>query len=132
MNTRSRVGAAAVFAGAALLAGCPGPGPEPASTCAPESGIACVYAGTGELGIDGARAQKPIREARMYWPIDVEFDPSGTAWVLDWNNHIVRRVTAQGTFETVVGVFTGDGPPDMSDLMDPGAMGTTVSLNHPT
>jgi sugar lactone lactonase YvrE len=130
MKTTSRVAAAAAIAGAMALAGCPGP--EGASTCEPEPGHACVWAGTGELGLDGDPSAKPLREARLYWPVDVEFDPSGTAWVLDWNNHIIRRVDAQGHFETVVGFFVGDGPDDLSDLTPAGAPGLTVSLNHPT
>jgi hypothetical protein len=52
---------------------------------------------------------------------------------LDWNNHAVRRMTAAGTFETVIGTgVPGDGPPDFSDLTPPGAAGPTISLNHPT
>ena len=107
----------------ALWAGC-APGP-----CVDKAGSACVWAGTEELGFNGDG--KPRLETRMYWPMDLEFAPDGTPWVLDWNNHKVRKVV-DDKFVTVVGEFLGDGPPDQSDLVAPGAMGDTVRLNHPT
>lgn len=97
--------------------------------CVARSGHACTWAGTGELGFNGDG--KPTRETRLYWPLDLEFAPDGTAWVLDWNNHKIRQVV-DGKFRTVVGEFLGDGPPDQSDLTPPGAPGLTVRLNHPT
>lgn len=91
----------------------------------------CTWAGTGEAGFDGDG--KPLRESMVYWPIDVTFTGGGDAYVLDWNNHAVRRVTAKDEFETVIGTgFVGDGPDDLSDLSEPGADGTEVHLNHPT
>jgi hypothetical protein len=82
--------------------------------CDEVSGTACVFAGrTGELGFNGDGLA--LRDSRLYWPVDMEFAPDGTAWVLDWNNHRVRRVV-DGTFETVIGDFVGDGPADQSDL----------------
>jgi DNA-binding beta-propeller fold protein YncE len=69
----------------------------------------------------------------MYWPVDVEFSATDQPFVLDWNNHKVRRVNADDTFETVVGTeIPGDGDPMMADLVPPGALGTTDALNHPT
>jgi len=119
---------------AAGLVGClPGGGDEKAgkTPCRVESGIACVWAGTGELGMNGDGEDK--LDTRLYWPIDLEFAPDGRPYVLDWNNHLIRRVNADDTVETVVGdFFVGDGPPDQSDLAPPGADGLTVSLNHPT
>jgi DNA-binding beta-propeller fold protein YncE len=41
-------------------------------------------------------------------------------------------VNTDGTVETVIGDFVGDGPVDQSDLTAPGAPGDIVSLNHPT
>lgn len=116
-----------------LALGFAGCGDEKAqdAPCQEASGVACVWAGTGELGMNGDG--KDRLETRLYWPIDLEFAPDGTPYVLDWNNHLIRRVNADDTFETVVGdFFVGDGPPDQSDLTAPGADGLTVSLNHPT
>ena len=110
--------------------GCSGPSEEGETGCEERSGEACIWAGTGKAGLNGD--DLPRRETRLYWPIDLDFAPDGTPWVLDWNNHLVRRVTPNGTFETVVGTFVGDGPPDQMDFVEPGADGLTVSLNHPT
>jgi sugar lactone lactonase YvrE len=98
--------------------------------CARAPGTACIWAGTGDPGFNGDG--QALRESRLYWPIDLEFAPDGTAYVLDWNNHLVRRVSEKSTFETMVGAFVGDGAPAMADAMPPGALGTEVSLNHPT
>jgi hypothetical protein len=97
--------------------------------CKEVSGNACVWAGTGELGDNGDKKHR--LETRLYWPIDVELAPDGTPWVLDWNNHKIRKVV-NDEFVTVVGDFLGDGPPDQSDLTPAGADGLTVRLNHPT
>ncbi|MEZ4390804.1 MAG: hypothetical protein R3A48_06875 [Polyangiales bacterium] len=105
--------------------------PESITRCDREPGVICTWAGNGVAGFNGDG--RPLRESSMYWPIDVEFAPDGAAVVLDWNNHRVRRATAAGTFETIIGTaLPGDGPDDLSDLSAPGAMGDTVALNHPT
>lgn len=65
-------------------------------------------------------------------PVDLEFTSTGI-YILDWNNHKVRRVTPQNTLETVIGTdLVGDGDPDQQDLIPPGVPGTTIALNHPT
>ncbi|HKU36827.1 MAG TPA: hypothetical protein VJR89_01735 [Polyangiales bacterium] len=111
--------------------GCVGCASSEPTPCESQSGVVCAWAGTGELGFDGdGRARQ---ESRLYWPADLTFGPDGRAWVLDWNNHAIRKVNEDQTFETVVGnFFVGDGPPDFSDLTAPGARGTDVALNHPT
>lgn len=98
--------------------------------CPSTSGTACIWAGTGTPGLNGDG--HALRESRLYWPIDLEFTPQGTAYVLDWNNHLVRRVTAEGTFQTAIGNFVGDGAAMQGDAAEGGAPGTDVSLNHPT
>lgn len=124
-NSRRRV--ALAFVAAVATAGCDS---EPESGCSDAPGTICTWAGNGSAGFNGDA--KPLTESRMYWPVDVAFTSTGP-YVLDWNNHRVRNVTPDGTFETVVGAdFVGDGPPDLSDLEEPGAVGTEVLLNHPT
>lgn len=99
--------------------------------CESQSGAVCVWAGTGALGFDGDGHLR--QESRLYWPVDLTFGPDGRAWLLDWNNHLIRKVNKDQTLQTVVGnFFVGDGPPDFSDLTEPGARGTDVALNHPT
>lgn len=98
--------------------------------CPDTPGVICTWAGTGAPGFNGEGLS--LSESRFYWPADVEFTSTG-AYILDWNNHRVRRLLDDGTLETVLGTdFVGDGPPDKSDLTQPGAEGTTIDLNHPT
>jgi hypothetical protein len=105
--------------------------PESITRCDQTRGNICTYAGAGIAGFNGDG--HPLRESLMYWPMDMEFAPDGRPIILDWNNHRIRRVTATGTFETIMGVEEpGDGPPMPTDLTEPGALGTTVALNHPT
>jgi hypothetical protein len=115
------------LAPALLVAACSG---ADADSCSHASGTVCVWVGTGEPGLNGDGLA--LRQSRLYWPLDLEFTPEGTAYVLDWNNHLVRRVTADGTLDTVVGDFVGDGAPGMADGEEPGVPGTEVNLNHPT
>ncbi len=99
--------------------------------CSETPGSICTWAGTGEAGWDGD--SQPLLESKFYWPVDLTITPSGEFYILDWNNHRVRHVTAELTLETVIGTdFVGDGPFDQSDLTPPGAPGNTVNLNHPT
>lgn len=105
--------------------------PESITRCDQTSGNICTYAGMGIAGYNGDG--RALRESMMYWPMDMEFAPDGRPIILDWNNHRIRRVTATNTLETIMGVAEpGDGPPMAADLMEPGAAGTTVALNHPT
>ena len=95
-----------------------------------ESGIITTWAGDGRRAYDGEG--NLIENSSFYLPANIAFLSSGT-YVLDWNNHVVRRVTAQGTFEAVIGTgFVGDGPDDFGDRTPPGVQGTTIHLNHPT
>ena len=102
------------------------------TACPNEVGTICTVMGSGVSGFNGDG--RGVRQSSLAWPMDMTFDPQdGTPYLLDWNNHRLRRVTRDGTFETVMGTdLPGDGPVDNGDLMEPGAMGTTVALNHPT
>ena len=72
-------------------------------------GTICTWAGNGEPAFDGDGNDR--REAMLYWPIDLAFAPDGRAYVLDWQNHRVRRVNLNNKFETVLGNGdVGDGP----------------------
>lgn len=99
--------------------------------CTGVAGSICTYAGTGDKGLNGDGRDR--RESIMYWPIDIEFAPDGRQIVLDWNNHLVREILADGTLKTIMGSdFVGDGPKDLSDLDPAGADPLKVDLNHPT
>ena len=128
--TRTAIGLALGVAASCYATGCIGGDDDELKSCDETPGVMCTWAGTGKLalGVDG---QKP-EDTSLYWPIDVTFDELGT-YVLDWNNHRVLRLNEDDTFETVIGTdFVGDGPEDQSDQMAPGALGTEVTLNHPT
>jgi sugar lactone lactonase YvrE len=124
---------------AAACTQAPEPDPQPGTkefgvaldACTEQSGKACIWAGaTNAFGLNG---DDHVRTRTMlYWPIDMAFAPDGTPWILDWNNHKIRKVMPDQTVKTVVGNFLGDGPSDNSDTMEPGAPGKEVNLNHPT
>jgi hypothetical protein len=119
-----------ILLAAALLPACGGSEASDEPDCG-GSGTICTWAGSGKRAFDGDG--KPALDTALYNPLDLEFAPDGTAYVLDWQNHRVRRIAEDDTFETVIGdQLPGDGPPDLGDLKPPGAPGTTVQLNHPT
>ncbi|HVR61735.1 MAG TPA: hypothetical protein VMU50_07530 [Polyangia bacterium] len=129
---KARWGAAAGAIGLVLAAaGCGDDKPGPAA-CTSQSGTICTWAGTGGEGAfngDGLA----LRQSMLYWPMDLEFDAANRGYLLDWQNHRVRRVTDAGTLETVIGTDEiGDGPEEGSEVTPPGVLGTTVNLNHPT
>jgi len=94
-------------------------------------GTICTWAGNGEPAFDGEGNDR--REAMLYWPTDLAFAPDGRAYVLDWQNHRVRRVNLNNKFETVLGNGdVGDGPDEGNERIEPGVPGTDCILNHPT
>ena len=54
----------------------------------------CTVAGTGIAG-DGADGL-PALETRLYLPQDTTFGPDGRLYVVDWNNHRIRVINADG------------------------------------
>jgi DNA-binding beta-propeller fold protein YncE len=105
-----------------LLLACSGP-PEPPADCS-ASGVICTWAGTpgtASFGADGV----PATESGLYLPIDLTFHPqTGEGYLIDWNNHRIRRVTEDGTVQTVAGSgFLGDGPEGDA---------RQAAFNHPT
>lgn len=118
--------------GLLAVAGCGG-----SDTQCDVSGHACTWLGQpGKTGFNGDGHDR--LDTMVYWTMDVQVSRDGAAWFLDWNNHLVRKVTPEGKVVSVVGwndpVFPGDG-----DQADPtaeyspgGALGTDVQLNHPT
>lgn len=105
----------------AALVGCGQP-TDPAASCS-APGIICTLVGTGEaaLGDDGIAPA----ESALYLPQDVTVGPDGLVYVVDWNNHRVRRIDPDGRIRTVVGTGV---------LGETTAQGgaTTTPLFHPT
>jgi DNA-binding beta-propeller fold protein YncE len=103
--------------------------------CSETAGHACTWAGIpGEVGFNGDGLHR--LDTELYWTMDVLFAPDGTAWFIDWNNHLVRRVLADDTVTSVVGwtdpVFPGDGVTGTAERTPEGVPGKDVKLNHPT
>ncbi len=95
-----------------------------ADACADKTkGTMCDFMGSlGKSGL-GKDGVTPL-QGRLYWPQDLAFGPDGLPYVLDWNNHRVRRVNAAGRIETVIGIG------ELGDAPDGPALETR--LNHPT
>jgi sugar lactone lactonase YvrE len=113
-----RLFSALVIPAVLLLAACGG-GDE---SCEPASGEICTLAGTGIAGLtpDG----RPASETDLYSPMDMVLGPDGLVYLLDWNNHRVRVIDANGEIQTVAGSgLIGDGPPGPA---------LESAFNHPT
>ncbi len=107
--------------------------PDP---CA-EPGTACVWAGVGERGFNIKTPDAHRLQSKLYFPEDLTFGPDGRAYIVDWNNHRIRRVEKNDTLTVVIGTdYEGDGSPEMEDRLPvcnpAGAPATTVALNHMT
>lgn len=79
-----------------------------------QSGEVTTFAGTGRKGYSGNGG--PAAAAAMNEPYEVQFDRHGNLYVVEMQNHIVRRIEAgTGTIQLVAGSgepgFAGDGGP---------------------
>jgi sugar lactone lactonase YvrE len=121
---------------ASLLAASACGGGGGSSECSDESGTACTWAGVkGQRGFNGDR--KDRRDSWLMYVNDLTWAPDGRAYLVDWNNHRIRRVETDDTLTTIIGTdYEGDGPPGEVDRLPEGnpegAPGTKVALNHPT
>lgn len=79
-----------------------------------------TLAGTGRAGFAGDGGMAAA--ARLGSPSAVAYDASGGLVFADTRNHVVRRVGADGTIQTVAGTgrqgFAGDGGPALAAEMD--------------
>lgn len=94
----------------------------PIVPCDPAPGRICTLAGTGEAGLGGEKLDP--RQTDLYLPQDFTVGPDKRGYIVDWNNHRIRRINADGTTESVVG--TGE----LGDAQD--GEGAYSNLNHPT
>src|SRR5260221_3042664 len=94
---------------AAAAVGCGSDGGGPVAGHVLASGEIGTWAGDGMQGNNGDGHHRT--ETWLDQPMEMAFADDGTAIVVDWNNHCVRRVTRKGTFENIIGTdFPGDWP----------------------
>ncbi len=74
------------------LAGCPAPDEPHCDPTIPNT--ICTVAGSSELGYDknADEVALPALDARMSLPQDTLTAPDGSLYILDWNNHRLRRL----------------------------------------
>ena len=89
--------------------------------CDYTDGTICTIAGNGENGYTGEEG--PALDARLSLPMDTLAAPDGSLYIIDWNNHRIRRLTNDGVIHFVAGNGELGG-----SLDDP----ATGALNHPT
>jgi len=102
-----------------------------------EPGVIYTWAGTGEGGYVGPTRRR--LEANFAQPVDVTFRPDGNAYIVDWNNHMIREYGPDDQIRVVIGFslnpVPGDGPlphlPGLNDVAEP-VSGLNCWLNHPT
>lgn len=97
--------AALLSAGLLVLCGCSDdPATPPAACDQSVVGHLCTIAGSGENGYDkNAESEAlPALEAKMSLPQDTLTDVDGTIYVVDWNNHRIRRL-ADGKLSWLAG-----------------------------
>ncbi|MFN0152248.1 MAG: hypothetical protein ACKVU1_16210 [bacterium] len=107
----------------ALALGCGGDDPNPVIPIVEADGMLYDVAGkTGLAGNDGDEG--PAANALLYWVVDLTVIPGGEMLVMDWNNHRIRKITADGTIHGFIGSgLVGDGVT---------GAGPTINFNHPT
>jgi sugar lactone lactonase YvrE len=83
--------------------------------------IISTIAGTGIAGLNDD-GQPPL-QTQLYLPQDITVGPDGLLYIVDWNNHRIRRIR-DGVVETFAGSgYLGDASNDDPKLID---------FNHPT
>jgi DNA-binding beta-propeller fold protein YncE len=86
------------------------------------AGTICTYLGSGAAGFNGDG--HPPAKTEIYLPQDLTFGPDKAPYIIDWNNHRIRTLAADGTVRTVAGTgLLGDGPEGPA---------TRADFNHPT
>jgi hypothetical protein len=95
------------------------------------SGVISTYAGTGLPGYTGDRGKAQMAE--LSGPTGVATDGSGNVYIADRDNFRVRRVSLDGTINTIAGNgtsgFSGDNGPALSAQIRPLAVAVDVKGN---
>ncbi len=102
-----------------IACGACGPVQKPCDTS--KVGNICTIAGSGSNGYSGDEGD--ALEAELSLPQDTLTAADGTTYLIDWNNHRIRKVTADGKIHAVAGRGELGGTLD-----DP----ANSDFNHPT
>jgi sugar lactone lactonase YvrE len=97
-------------------------GPVP-NTFAAQPGKIYTVAGRGSGGYNGDGLL--ARRSFLYWVEKIKFGPDGKLYILDWNNHMLRRLESDGTLTRICGQgVPGDseGDPFLTQLNHPSAI----------
>jgi len=70
-----------------------------------KSGTISTIAGTGVSGFSGDGGA--ATSARLNWPVDLDFDPAGNMYIVDYGNNRIRVVNTLGKIKTLAGNGTG-------------------------
>jgi len=77
------------------------------------NGIITTVAGNGVRDYSGDGG--PATSAKLSYPADIAIDVNGNLYILDWDNHRIRKVDINGIITTVAGTgiagYSGDGGP---------------------
>ncbi len=95
-------------------------------------GTISTVTGTGSSGYSGDGG--PADQAQLYWPFGVALDSGGNLYITDYSNHRVRKVTPDGTIQTVAGtgssgISEDGGPADQAQLYSPSGIAIDSSGN---
>lgn len=86
----------------------------------------------GEPGVSGFR-NGTGGAARFSTPNGVAVDPNGIVYVADTNNHVVRKITPDGTVTTLAGIVGGsgglDGPATVARFFSPWGLAVDGAAN---
>jgi sugar lactone lactonase YvrE len=106
---------------AAIVVSCGSPTPSGPPPECKKSGDICTVAGEGTQGFYGDNSA--AWKAYLSYPIDVAIGPDKLLYIVDWNNHRLRRVDAEGVIHTIAG---------SGELGDSTGVELASSFNHPT
>jgi len=110
------------------------PAPTPQVACTPSPGTLCTVMGTGAAGF--GETNLPGVETRVYLPQDISVGPDrARAYILDWNNHIIRELGPDGRARIVAGtgeLQDGEDPPIPLGAPRIPQPALRHRLNHPT
>ncbi|MBC7976340.1 MAG: hypothetical protein H7138_15320 [Myxococcales bacterium] len=98
-----------------------GPDPTPVACDRSVPGNICTIVGNGENGYAGEEG--PALKARLSLVMDTLTAPDGSVFVVDWNNHRIRKLTTDG----IIHFVAGNG--ELGGSLDDPALG---DFNHPT